>query len=85
MNKEVELKEGSYYLVSDDKGNIIEIKCERVTKTSYFIKILNPNDKETPYYFKWISKYNMKDWSNFSGDYSVREELDPTWYRKQKT
>lgn len=84
MSTQVELKENCYYLV-DKSGLRLEIKCERVTQTSYFLKIFYPNNKETPYLYEWISKYNVvSGFSTSSKDMSVLEELDPKYYRKQK-
>lgn len=84
----MELKERHFYLIKRNtslsiSSDILEIECIRVTKHHYFIKIFTPNNKNSSFYYEWVNKNEITG-DIYSRKYNVLEELDMSWYIKNK-
>ena len=77
----LKLEQGKYYLIKH-KNEILEIKVERLTENYTYIKIISRDQNGVNFYNKWV--YLNDFYSQYTDEYYILEELDITWYRKEK-
>ena len=80
MNEKL-FEQGKYYLIADEDRKLHEVKVERLAKNYVYLKFITRDQDGVHYKYEWM---RIHDFEGYGHSWSVYEELDPTWYRKEK-